>query len=118
MLLAKKDYAALHKALIAAERADTFRTRQVADFYYRAAVALRADGKGDQAVSMLTEAENRTPASGRVLRSLATLHLAAGRFQHAGRYYTRLAELFPDAEDIDELRNMQRVLGGKKGGAR
>ena len=75
-------------------------------------------GAGEVPAEMLTEAEKRTPTSGRVLRSLATLHLAAGRTQHAGRYYTRLVELFPDAEDIDELRNMQRVLGRKKGGAR
>ena len=67
---------------------------------------------------MLTKAEKLTPTSGVVLRSLAALHLSLGRNDQARQYYARLVELFPDADDIDQLRNTLRVLSETKGGAR
>ena len=116
--LAKRDWAALHKFLPAAEEAGAIKPARVADLYYRAALALRARGDRVQAVRMLAEAEKRTPTSERILRSLATLHRAEGRTDKARAYYARLVELLPDAPDIDELRNTLRVLGEKKGGAK
>ncbi len=118
LLLAKKDYAALTKVLAEGEQTKRFTAPEIAGFYYRAAIALRAQGRRDQAVGMLAKAERLTPTDGRVLRSLATLHRAEGRREQARRYYARLVELFPDADDIDELRNALRVLGEKKEGAR
>jgi hypothetical protein len=59
---------------------------------------------------MLTKAESCTPTWAPVLRSLAALHQGCGRPSEARRYYARLVELFPDAADIDELRNTLRVL--------
>ena len=87
------------------------------DWLTRKAISERT-GWSDREIRMLAEAEKRTPTSGRVLRSLATLHAAAGRAEQARGCYARLVELLPDAPDIDELRNTLRVLGETKGGAR
>jgi hypothetical protein len=52
-----------------------------------------------------------------VLRALAELSVTMGRDKQARGYYARLVELFPDAPDIDELRNALQVLEEKTGGA-
>jgi len=117
-LLATKDFAALDQALAGAEAKKVFTPAEISDFYCRAAMALRAEGKRDRAAGLLAKAEALTPTSERVLRPLAALHLAAGRTAQARRTYGRLVELLPDATDIDELRNRLRVLGSKEGGAR
>ncbi len=111
LLLAKKDFDALDQVL----QGKVHSPQEAGELYYRAAMMLRADGKRAGAVLMLNKAEAHTPTCGRVLRSLATLHMSAGRRSEAKRYYARLVELFPDAPDIDELRNTLRVLQVKKG---
>jgi len=117
LLMAKADYAALDRALAEAVRTKVFKPPRASDLYCRAAAMLRAAGRRDQAVAMLGKAEKLSPTSGPILRSLARLHLASGRKDQARGYYARLVELFPDAADIDELRNTLRILGGEKGGA-
>ncbi len=117
LLLAKKDYAAVAKALVAAGEKKVFGAAEMSRYYCHAANALRAEGKRKDAIRLLTRAEKLTPTSGAVLRSLAALYLGDGKKDEARRYYGRLVELFPDADDIDELRNIQRVLGEKKAGA-
>jgi tetratricopeptide (TPR) repeat protein len=87
-----------------------FDAEETARFYYRAAMMLRAEGRREEAVQVLAKAESYAPVSAPILRSLAGLHLASGRRSEARQYYTRLVELFPDAADIDELRNTLRVL--------
>jgi len=115
LLLARKEYARLEKALDAAKDAKVFEAPKIAKCYYQAAMMLRAEGCREEAARMLKKAESYTPASAPTLRSLASLYLGAGRCSEALRYYTRLVELFPDAHDIDELRNTQRVLQEKMG---
>ena len=61
----------------------------------------------------LKDAERRRPASEKVLRALAALSLSTGRGEQAAGYYARMVELFPDAEDIDEMRNTLKVLKEK-----
>jgi Flp pilus assembly protein TadD len=73
-------------------------------------MALRADGRRDESLALLTKAEQRTPTDPAVLRTLADLTLAMGRKDRAVGYFTRLVELLPDAADIDELRNTLRTL--------
>ncbi len=58
----------------------------------------------------LARAAKDAPTSGKILRGLATLSVSAGRQADARGYYARLVELFPDAADIDELRNALKVL--------
>ena len=115
LLLAGQDYAMMEEVLDAAGDAKLFKAATVAEFYYRAAMALRAKGNGKEAVRLLSKAERHMPTSARILRSSASLHLNAGRREQARQYYTRLVELFPDADDIDELRNTLRVLKEETG---
>jgi len=118
LLLAKTDYAALDQALTAAKNAKVFDAAKLAGYYYQAGMMRRAEGNRDEAVRLLKAAETHAPASAPILRSLAALYLGTGRGDEARAYYARLVERFPDADDIDELRNTLRVLQEKKGGAR
>ena len=115
LLIATKDFAALQKALAAAKADKTFDPQAVADWLVRAAAVLRADGKRDEATALLKQAETEQPTSEMVLRSLAALYAAAGDNKQARQYTARIIELFPDATDIDELRNNLRVLQEKTG---
>ena len=115
ILIATKDFAALQTALAAAKADKAFDPPAVADWLVRAAAVLRADGKRDEAVKLLKQAEAEQPTSGTVLRSLAALHAAAGDLKQARQYIARIIELFPDATDIDELRNDLRILQEKTG---
>ena len=117
LALAGEDEGALKTAISAAKRSNVVPRRKLADFYCRAGMILRAKGRRDAAIHMFAHAEEHAPTNGRVLRSLAALHRAAGRRAQARQYYARLVELLPDATDIDELRNTLRVLEGEKGGA-
>ncbi|MHC4658844.1 MAG: tetratricopeptide repeat protein, partial [Planctomycetota bacterium] len=113
--LARKEYADLEKTLEAAREAGLFDAQEIAKFYHQAAMMLRAEGSREKAIRMLTKAESCTPTWAPVLRSLAALHQGCGRPSEARRYYARLVELFPDAADIDELRNTLRVLQERGG---
>ncbi|MHC4645930.1 MAG: tetratricopeptide repeat protein [Planctomycetota bacterium] len=113
LLLTGKEYTSLEKALEAGYEKKLFDAEKTAAFYYRAAMMLRAEGSRQEAVRMLRKAESHTPTSSPVLRSLAALHLGSARRNEARLYYARLVELFPDAHDIDELRNTLRVLRGQ-----
>ncbi|MHC4703403.1 MAG: tetratricopeptide repeat protein, partial [Planctomycetota bacterium] len=115
LLLASREYASLGKTLESAREAKLFDAEETARFYYRAAMMLRAEGRREEAVQVLTKAEGYASTSAPILRSLAGLHLVSGRLSEARRYYTRLVELFPDAADIDELRNTLRVLEEQTG---
>jgi len=112
LALAGEDPGAMKTALAGARAAEVVPARRLADLYCRAGMILRARGRRQAAVDMFGRAEELAPADERALRSLATMHLAAGRKMAARRYYARLVELFPDAGDIDALRNTLRVLGG------
>jgi tetratricopeptide (TPR) repeat protein len=113
--LACKEYANLEETLEAARKAKLFDAQETAKYYYRAAMMLRAEGDLEEATRMLKKAESCAPTWAPVLRSLAALHQGCGRRSEARRYYGRLVELFPDAADIDELRNTLRVLQEKSG---
>jgi len=110
LLVATKDFDGLRKTLTAGKAAKAFDSRTVADFLCRAAAILRAEGQRDQAIALLKEAEQEQPTSETVLRSLAALYTATGGDKQACHYYARIVELFPDATDIDELRNALKVL--------
>jgi len=110
LALATQDFGALGKCLAAAESAKAFGPPQIAQYYFRWALALRAEGKRQPAIAALEKAEKRAPTSPNVLRALATLCVATGRKAQARQYYARMVELFPDAADIDELRNALKAL--------
>jgi tetratricopeptide (TPR) repeat protein len=114
-LAATKDFEALQKTLADGKAAKAFDSRAVADCLCRAAALLRAEGKSDQAIALLKKAEQEQPTSETVLRPLAALYAAAGNDKQAVQYYARVVELFPDAVDIDELRNALKVLQEKTG---
>ncbi len=116
LLLSGKNYVDLERALDAAKDAKIFEGPKVADFFYRAATMRRAEGNRKEAIRLLSKAEKDTPTSAKILRSLASLYLGSGQYDQARQYYARLVELFPDAEDIDELSNTLRVLKEKTGG--
>ncbi|HUS48253.1 MAG TPA: tetratricopeptide repeat protein, partial [Phycisphaerae bacterium] len=113
LLIAKKGFDALEKHLASPAVQKALKGEDLGEFYYQAAMALRGEGERERALSMLAKAEKRLPTSGRVLRALGGLCLAMGKRDEATRYYARMVELFPDAEDIDELRNTLKVLKGK-----
>ena len=81
-----------------------------ADLYYEAALISRADGDRANAIALLQEADQLHPTAANVLRALADLCVVTDQRDAAIRYYRRLIELFPDAGDIDELRNKLNVL--------
>ena len=114
LAIAAKDPAALDKSLAAAEAAKVLPPADVARFYYRWGLVLRAQGKRPQALAALKKAERRAPTSAKVLRALATLSAATGQKAQARQYYARMIELFPDAADIDELRNAWKVLSAQQ----
>lgn len=116
--LAQQDYKGLQSALAAGEGQKTLSLAEVTDYYFQAATQLRAVGNSEQAIAMLAMAESRSPASEKVLRATAEAYRAAGRTAEAARYYQRLVELLPDADDIDELRNTQKVLQTQAGGTK
>lgn len=109
------DVASLKQSLTTARAGKRMDDSQIVQAYYMAALRLRAAGNRPEATAMLQEAERIQPASGKVLRSLALLSLAQGQTDKARGYYVRLVELFPDAPDIDELRNRVKVLQEKTG---
>ncbi len=112
--IARRDFPALQKCLRTALARRLFSPQRAARFYYQAAVALRAEGDRRQALELLQQADHLHPTSEPVLRALAGLALSSGRAKLACRCYRRLIELFPDAEDLDELRNRLKVLEGKE----
>ncbi len=108
--LARREYGSLQRTLEAAKEAGLFDAQRTAEFYYQAAMMLRVAGNRKEAMRLLSKAESYAPTSAPILRSLAGLHLGLGHRSEARGYYARLVELFPDAADIDELRNRLRVL--------
>jgi tetratricopeptide (TPR) repeat protein len=108
--LAKREYGSLERTLDAAKEAGLFDPQRTAEFYYQAAMMLRVAGNRKEAIRLLSKAESYAPTSAPILRALAGLHLGLGHRSEARGYYARLVELFPDAADIDELRNRVRVL--------
>jgi len=114
-LLAAKDFGALERFVADAHQKKVLDDRTAAETYYQAALILRAEGKRPEAVRFLQKAETLHPTSSKVLRSLADLSVATGRPKEARGYYARMVELFPDAPDIDELRNALKVLQEKTG---
>ncbi len=115
MLIAVQDFEALERTLTNAEKTKAFDAHTVAEFYYCAALVLLAGGKVPGAVGLLESAEQRWPTSAKVLRALAELAVVTGRTKDARAYYARMIELFPDAPDIDELRNALTVLQEETG---
>jgi Tfp pilus assembly protein PilF len=63
---------------------------------------------------LLRKAEQHTPTSAKVLHSLAGLAMAAGQADAASGYFARMVELFPDAPDVDEWRNVLKTLRQKE----
>jgi len=118
LLLAVKDFGALERLVADAHQKKVLDDRTAAETYYQAALILRAEGKRPEAVRLLKKAEALHATSSKVLRSLADLSLATGRPADAEGYYARMVELFPDAPDIDELRNALKVLQEKRGSER
>ena len=112
--IALGDLDALDKCLRTALDKRVFTPRQAARFYHRAATALRAEGKTQQALQLLQRADRLHPTSEPILRALANLALTTGQSELARRCYRRLVELFPDASDLDELRNTLKVLEAEK----
>lgn len=108
--LARREYGSLQRTLEAAKEAGLFDAQRTAEFYYQAAMMLRVAGNRKEAMRLLSKAESYAPTSAPILRSLAGLHLGLGHRSEARGYYARLVELFPDAADIDKLRNRLRVL--------
>ncbi|MFB3892516.1 MAG: tetratricopeptide repeat protein [Phycisphaerae bacterium] len=115
LLVATRDFDGLAKALAAGQAAKVFDSRAAADFLCRAAAVLRAEGKRGEAIALLKKAEQEQPTAETVLRQLAALYQATGDDKYALAYYSRIVELFPDATDIDELRNAMKVLQEKAG---
>jgi len=115
LLLAMNDFDALRKVLADGKAAGMFDSRSVAGFMCRAAAVLRGQGRRDQAITMLKQAEREQPIAEEVLRPLAALYAAVGDDKQAVQYYSRIVELFPDAADIDELNNALKVLREKTG---
>ncbi|HUW99462.1 MAG TPA: tetratricopeptide repeat protein [Phycisphaerae bacterium] len=115
LLLAERDFGALDGLVARMHEKNIFDDRTAAETYYQAALLLRAEGKRPEAVRFLQKAEALHPTSSKVLRSLADLSVATGRPKEARGYYARMVELFPDAPDIDELRNALKVLQEKTG---
>jgi len=115
LLLAERDFGALENLVARTHEKKVFDDRTAAETYYQAALLLRAEGKRPEAIGLLKKAEALYPTSSKVLRSLADLSVATGRPQEARGYYARMVELFPDAPDIDELRNALKVLQEKTG---
>jgi tetratricopeptide (TPR) repeat protein len=109
------DWPALEATLADGAGAKVFGPREISDYYYKAGMKLRALASHAEAIAMLRKAEAQSPTSAPVLRSLATLCLATNRRDEARTYYARLVELFPDANDINDLRNIQRSLAEKNG---
>lgn len=112
--IATADWAGLRETL---GQKDKFEPATVADFYYKAAIVLRAEGKHAEALAALKKADAAVPTSAPVLRALAGLSLATGDRQAARKYYARIIELFPDADDIQELHNAHRNLSENAGDA-
>jgi tetratricopeptide (TPR) repeat protein len=115
LMVATKDFDGLRKVLAEGKAAKAMDSRMAAEFLCRAAAVLRGEGQRDQAIGILKEAEQEQPTSETVLRSLATLYTVIGDDKAASLYYARLVELFPDATDIDGLRNALKVLQEKTG---
>jgi len=112
LLIARKDFGAVRALLAAPAAQKAFGPEGAAQVYYQAGMALRNEGRRNEAVAMLAQAEKLQPTSGQVMRAIAGLHLAMGKRDEARRYYARMVEMFPDAGDIDELRNTLKSLGG------
>lgn len=108
--LARKEYESLERTLESAAKAGLFDAQRTAESFYQAAMMLRIAGNRKEAIRLLSKAESYAPTWSPILRSLAGLHLCLGHRSEARGYYARLVELFPDAADIDELRNRLRVL--------
>ena len=116
-LIVAGDVRALEDVIARGEKAKVFDAHEAAQLYYRGALVLLARGERPECLKMLEVADKRQPASAAVLRALAELSVTMGRDKQARGYYARLVELFPDAPDIDELRNALQVLEEKTGGA-
>ncbi|MBN1917712.1 MAG: tetratricopeptide repeat protein [Verrucomicrobia bacterium] len=116
-LIVAGDVGALIEVIERGEKAKVFDAHEAAQLYYRGAVVLLARGERTECLKMLEAADKRQPASAAVLRALAELSVTMGRDKQARGYYARLVELFPDASDIDGLRNALQVLEEKTGGA-
>ena len=106
---------ALAQTIRDARAGNVFDDRRAADLYYRAALVLRAEGKRPQALDFLGKAQGLWPTSPKILRASAELSVVTGRKEDAREAYARLVELFPDARDIDELRNALKVLQEETG---
>ena len=115
ILLARRDFTALAQTIRDARAGNVFDDRRAADLYYRAALVLRAEGKRPQALDFLGKAQGLWPTSPKILRASAELSVVTGRKEDAREAYARLVELFPDARDIDELRNALKVLQEETG---
>ncbi len=116
MLLVSQDLDGLDSVLARASEKGVLGPDSLAEFYYQAALQLRARGEHGGAIAFLEKADEKRPMSVKVLRSLAELSQLAGRGKDARQYYARVVDLFPDAPDIDELRNRLRVLQEEEGG--
>ena len=118
LLIASNDLAGLGKLLADKETVKLLGAERIGRAHYQSAMALRARGERASAIAALKKAEHHTPTSAKVLRSLATLCLATGKKADARVYYARMVELFPDAPDIDELRNALKALTQSTGGGK
>jgi len=112
MLIAKKDFAGVQALLAKPGAVRAFGPEGLATLSYRAGMVLRGDGRREEALAMFAQAEKLQPVWGQVMRATAGLLMAMGKRDEARRYYARMVEMFPDAADIDELRNQLKNLGG------
>lgn len=115
LLTATKQFDALEQLLREGKKAGVFDSRAAAGYLCKAAAVLRSEGKRGDAIATLQLAEAEQPTVESVLRPLAALHEAMGNYKAAAGFYARLVELYPDADDVDELTNMLKVLREKSG---
>ncbi|MCG3181023.1 MAG: hypothetical protein BIFFINMI_03390 [Phycisphaerae bacterium] len=115
LAIAGADGAAIAKAVESGLRANAFGAAAAADLLYRGAVAVRGHGQRGQAFDLLVQADKLDPTNGPVLRAMASLQRALGDDDGAHATYQRIIELFPDADDIEELRNSARATEDAKG---
>ena len=114
ILLAMNDYKTLDKHLRRIQKKRILPEREIARYYYSSGLLLQASGKRDEAIAELKKAESLDPVSEKIVRVLAEISRTGGSIDEAIIYYTRFIELFPDANDIQETKNLLDTLKEKK----
>jgi tetratricopeptide (TPR) repeat protein len=110
ILLALQDFPALEQHLTRTAEQQLLTDKEITGWYFAIALALRSSGEKAQALTYLKKGEAFDPASGKIIRALAGLYRVLGNNDEARHYYSKYIELFPDAEDIDKMKNILNRL--------